>query len=65
MTKPRSESAVHLHRCNYRRFGGYVERCQQMFECSDSCVEDEQETEGFCPEHERLAYELEAIINDL
>jgi hypothetical protein len=35
-----------------------------MFECDDDCVEDDQETHGFCPEHEKLAQELVAIIED-
>ncbi len=34
-----------------------------MFECDDDCVEDDQETHGFCPKHEVLARELEEIID--
>ncbi len=54
---------THLHRCNYACLGSEEEHCKEMFECSDDCVEDDQETHGFCPEHQALADELERIID--
>lgn len=53
----------HLHRCCFNRLGGYGEQCPGMFECEDDCSEDDQETIGFCPEHAKLADELEAIVD--
>ena len=55
--------SVHLHRCRANYLGGDAEQCRGMFECSDDCVEDDQETLGFCPRHEALAKELEAILD--
>ena len=58
-----AESAMmHLHRCHFHGMAP-EERCPQMFECADDCVEDEQETIGFCTHHEALAQELEKILN--
>ena len=54
---------VHLHRCSFHRLAP-EERCWGMFECEDDCVEDAQETHGFCRKHEALARELEAIIDE-
>jgi len=59
---PQSEYVAHLHRCHFSYLGGYKERCPNMFECLDDCVEDDQETIGFCEKHERLAQELEEIL---
>jgi hypothetical protein len=54
---------VHLHPCSFAYLGGYEERCKEMFECIDSCTEhEESEKHGFCPEHEKMAQELEAIM---
>src|ERR1700721_274529 len=39
-------SEPHLHRCHVHALAP-EERCTEMFECLDDCVEDDQETIGF------------------
>lgn len=55
-------AGTHLHRCHFHAMAP-EERCPELFECEDDCVEDEQETHGFCLRHEALAQQLEAILN--
>ncbi len=53
----------HLHRCRAAFLGGPEEQCPNLWECEDSCVEEEQETLGFCAKHEALAEDLVRIIS--
>lgn len=55
---------AHLHRCRAGRLGGPEEQCPELFVCTDACVEDEQETLGFCAKHQALADDLERLIEN-
>jgi len=58
-----AERMMHLHRCHVHA-KLQKNAAQKMFECDDDCVEDDQETLGFCPEHEALAQELKPYWRD-